>query len=136
MQTPIVKRTTTPDDSNPAVAVAKTVLNKSWKAWDKEEAKAKLVGVQIFQLFANLLYDKSHQPCDKIIKAQSKTDPWEDINREKTCELFLNMTSPADGIEAHCWGHGEILHHQHPQEAQSSAFASVFQACQETQQLP
>ena len=56
-----------------------------------------MVGAQIFQLYANLLFDEFHQPWDKIIKAQMEIAPWADLKGElhkeqgkKTWESFLS----------------------------------------------
>ena len=54
------------DNSNSGFAAAKAVLNNAWKAWDKAETKARVVGAKIFQLYANLLSDESCQPWDRL----------------------------------------------------------------------
>ena len=41
-----------------------------------------MLGVQIFQLYANLLTDEARQPWEKIVKAQTDTIPWEDLPGE------------------------------------------------------
>lgn len=51
-------------------------------AWDKVEAKAEVVGAQIFQLCINLLSNKSCQHWDKIFKVQMDTSPWEVLKGE------------------------------------------------------
>jgi hypothetical protein len=45
------------------------------------ETKPKVVVVvaQIFQLYANLLSNESHQHWEKIVKAHTETAPWMDI---------------------------------------------------------
>lgn len=63
------------DNISPVVTAAKAVLNKARKAWDEGETKAKVMGVHIFQLHPNLLSNKSCQPWEKIVKAQTETAP-------------------------------------------------------------
>ena len=41
-----------------------------------------MVGVQIFQLYGNLLTDEACQPWEKIVKAQTDTIPREDLRGE------------------------------------------------------
>ena len=56
-----------------------------------------VVGMQIFQLYGNLLTDEVRQPWEKIVKAQINTTPWEDLRGEvhekktgKTWTSFLD----------------------------------------------
>ena len=66
-------------------------------AWDDAEAKTDVIKAQIFQLYANLLLDKAHQPWDKMVKTQTDTVAWDDLKGEvhqskgcKTWESFLD----------------------------------------------
>jgi hypothetical protein len=61
------------DPLHAVVIAAKTDLDKVWSTWDDAEAKADVI--KIFQLYVNLLSNKSGQPWDKIIKAQTKAVP-------------------------------------------------------------
>jgi hypothetical protein len=47
---------------------AKGVLKKAHQAQDEAERKADVAGAQIFQLYANVMSNKSHQLLDRIIK--------------------------------------------------------------------
>ncbi len=54
-------------------------------------------GMQIFQLYGNLLTDEDCQPWDKIVKVKTNTIPWEDLRGEvhekkagKTWTSFLD----------------------------------------------
>ncbi len=56
-----------------------------------------MLGVQIFQLYGNLLTDEARQPWEKIVKEQTDTFPWEDLRGEvhekkagKTWTSFLD----------------------------------------------
>ena len=51
--------------------------------WEEAGAKEEVIRAQIFQLSVNLLSDKSHEPWDKIVKAQTEIAPHKDLNREK-----------------------------------------------------
>ena len=72
-------------------------LDNAWKVLDDAEAKTDDIGAQIFQLYANPLLDKTCQPLDKFVKAQTNTVSWEDLKGEvhrskgcKTWESFLD----------------------------------------------
>ena len=59
-----------------------------------------MLGVQIFQLYGNLLTDEAHQPWEKIVKAQTDTIPREDLRGEvheekagKTWTSFLEWVT-------------------------------------------
>ena len=58
------------------------------------------LGVQIFQLYGNLLTDEARQPWEKIVKAQTDTIPREDLRGEvheekagKTWTSFLECVT-------------------------------------------
>lgn len=79
-----------------------------------------------------------------LCQAKTETAPWEDLkcelNKEwgkKTWESFFSYVifPPADGVQAQCQGSSEVPYHQHPQESQLSASASIFQVCTAAQQL-
>ena len=38
-----------------------------------------MLGMQIFQLYGNLLTNEAGQPQEKIVKVQTDTIPWEDL---------------------------------------------------------
>ena len=63
-----------------AIAVAKADIEKTRKARNEVQARADMLGVQIFQLYGNLLTDEAHQPWEKIVKEQTNTFPWEDLH--------------------------------------------------------
>ncbi len=46
------------------------------------QEQADVLGVQIFQLYGNLLTDEVFQPWEEIVKVQTNTIPWEDIRGE------------------------------------------------------
>ena len=54
-----------------------------------------MLGVQIFQLYGNLLTYEAFQPWEKIVKAQSNTIPWEDlcseVHGEKTWKTWTSF---------------------------------------------
>ena len=41
-----------------------------------------MLGMQIFQLYGNILTDEACQPWEKIMKAQTNTIPWEALRGE------------------------------------------------------
>jgi len=98
---------------------------------------AKVIGTQILQLYANLLFNESCQLWDKIVKAQTKFAPWEDLKGEvhgkkggKILESFLYcVTFHFLTMFWHNSGKAVIiLHLQYPQKAKSSASLAVLQA--------
>jgi hypothetical protein len=65
--------------------------------WKEAGSKAEVIRTQIFQIHANLLSNESHQPWDKIVKAQTETAPGIELKGEvhnekrgKTWESFLH----------------------------------------------
>ena len=59
-----------------------------------------MLGVQIFQLYGNLLADEACQPWEKIVKVQTDTIHWEDLCGElheekagKTWTSFLECVT-------------------------------------------
>ena len=46
------------------------------------QEQADELGMQIFQLYGNLLTDEDCQPWDKIVKVKTNTIPWEDLRGE------------------------------------------------------
>ncbi len=65
-----------------AIAVAKADVDKARKARNEVQARADVLGAQIFQLYGNLLTDEARQPWKKIVKEQTDTFPWEDLRGE------------------------------------------------------
>jgi len=61
-----------------AVLATGTALDRVPSTWEKAGAKA-IIRTQIFQLYANLLSNEACQPWDKIVKAQTKNAPREDL---------------------------------------------------------
>ena len=57
------------------VPAAKAALDVARKARNEVQERADMLGVQIFQLYGNLLTDEAHQPWEKIVKAQTDTIP-------------------------------------------------------------
>ena len=57
------------------VLAAKEALDVSQKARNEVQEQADVLGVQIFQLYGNLLTDEACQPWEKIVKAQTDTIP-------------------------------------------------------------
>jgi hypothetical protein len=88
------------DDSNiMATKAAKAAFSKAQKVWNETEMKFEVLGAQIFQLYANLLSDKSDQPWNKIINAQIETAPLVDLKGKlqetqgkKMWESFLSFS--------------------------------------------
>ena len=83
-----------------AIAVAKADVDKAQKARNEAQAQADVLGVQIFQLYGNLLTDEACQPWEKIVKDQTDTFPWEDLRGEvhekkagKTWTSFLECVT-------------------------------------------
>ena len=57
------------DDSPPAeVVAAKAALNEARKDRNEAQERSDMLGVQIFQLYGNLLTDEACQPWEKIVK--------------------------------------------------------------------
>jgi hypothetical protein len=59
-----------------------------------------MAGTRVFELYANLLSDEARQTWEKIVKAQTKTAPWEDLKGtvhteqgKKTWESFLHCVN-------------------------------------------
>ena len=49
-----------------AIPVAKADFEKAWKARNKAQARADMLGAQIFELYGNLLMDEARQPWEKL----------------------------------------------------------------------
>jgi len=89
------------EDSPPAAVVAaKATLDKARKERNEAQDRADVIGMQIFQLYGNLLTDEARQPWEKIVKAQTDTIPWEDLRGEvhdkkagKTWTSFLDCVT-------------------------------------------
>ena len=82
------------------VVTAKAALEGARKARPKVQELVNKLGMQIFQLYGNLLIDKACQPWEKILKARTDTIPWEDLHGEvhekkagKTWTTFLDCVT-------------------------------------------
>jgi hypothetical protein len=67
------------DSPQMAMAAAKAGVDQARKARNEAQARADVLGAQIFQLYGNLLTDEARQPWEKIVKDQTDTVPWEDL---------------------------------------------------------
>jgi hypothetical protein len=126
------------DNSSLAISAAKAVLDKG--------RKAEIVGAQIFQLYANIsCWTSPVSLGTRLSRCKLKLPPETSRarvnfmkNRQEDMGVIshLHYLPPDDGVQAQYQGSSEVLHHQYPQEAQSSVSASVFQVHRAAQRLP
>jgi hypothetical protein len=70
-----LKKAESEESPQAAVVAAKAVLGRTRNEKNKVQEQADMFGMQIFQLYGNLLTDEACQPRQKIVKAQTNTIP-------------------------------------------------------------
>ena len=74
---------------------AKAALKEAPNARNEAQKQLDVLGMQIFQIYGNLLTDEARQTWEKIMKAHTKTIPQEDlhgeVHEEKTAKTWTSF---------------------------------------------